>query len=94
MKTQKEKKVLIRLSPEEIRGIYKDYTFDLESLDYDDDQTKLLSSFQSLSQPDRIILALYAEFQSQRKVATLLNVSRTTVVKQLNKIRKQILENV
>lgn len=81
----------LKLTPEEIRGIYKDYDFDLTSMDYDDEQLKLLTNFQNLTQAERIIMALYAEFSSQRKTANLLNVSRTTVVKCLNNIRKKIL---
>lgn len=92
---KKEKKIKLNISPEEIRGIYKDYTFDLECMDYDDDQLKLLKSYtDNLTQPEKVILQLYAEFNSQRKVASLLNVSRTTIVKSLNQIRNKILSNL
>lgn len=87
------KKHTIKLTPEEIRCIYKDYQFDLDSLEYDDETLALFTSFNKLTEAEKIIMELYAEFSSQRKVADLLNVSRTTIVKSLNAIRKKILDN-
>lgn len=90
---QKKNKVTFKLTASEIRNIYKDYSFDTSDiLAYDDDTKELLEAYNNnLTQPEKVILQLYAEFQSQRKVASLLNVSRTTVVKELNIIRNKIL---
>jgi transcriptional regulator of aromatic amino acid metabolism len=92
-KNKKKNKITFKLSPSEIRNIYKDYTFDTSDiLNYDDTTKHLLDAYDNnLTQPEKVILQLYAEFQSQRKVASLLNVSRTTIVKELNIIRKKIL---
>lgn len=91
----KTQKIKFNISPAELREIYKDYEFDTNDiLNYDDETKSILESYNNnLTAPERIILQLYAEFQSQRKVAQLLNVSRTTIVKELNKIRNKILDN-
>lgn len=93
MKTPK-KTVTINISPEEIKGIFKDYSFEIENMDYDDKMVSIINAFNTLSDADKIILSLYAEFSSQRKVAKLLNVSRTSIVKCLTRIREQIFRNL
>ena len=59
----------------------------------DDEQLKLHLAVQQLSDPDKIILYLYAELQSYRKLAKVLNVSFTTAYKSLIQIRNKIKEN-
>lgn len=56
-----------------------------------DEYLKLLDNIKSLSEPDKIILYLYAELQSYRKVGKLLNVSFATIYKTINEIRNKIL---
>lgn len=48
--------------------------------------------FNRLSEIDRRVILLYAELQSQRKVAKLLGVSASTVNILIRRIRKEILE--
>ena len=93
-KTTKEKKVQLNISPQEIRNIFKDYEFDDENPEYDDDFLKLLDAFNSLSNTEKIILELYAEFSNQRKVGQLLNVSKTIIAKELRNIRGKIFEKL
>lgn len=91
-KVKKNQKIEFKITPSELRNIHKDFDFDLSNINYDDEQLSLFNKFKTkLTAPEKIILELYAEFQSQRKVASLLNVSRTTIVKELNKIRNKIL---
>lgn len=88
-------KVQFNITPSEIREIFKEYEFDTSDiLQYDDETKKILDSYDTnLTQAEKIILQLYAETQSQRKTASILNVSRTTIVKELNNIRQKILNN-
>lgn len=92
--TPKKKIVKFNISKSELKSIYQDYSFNTEDvLNYDDETKDILDKFKfNLTAPEQIILELYAEFHSQRKVAQLLNVSRTSIVKELNKIRKKIID--
>ena len=44
----------------------------------------------TLSEPDQIILALYAEKQSYSDTAKELGVSKTAVIKRITRIRKKL----
>lgn len=48
---------------------------------------EVLEKLDSLSDPDKITLGLYAENQSYQKVADILGVSKTAVIKRIKKIR-------
>ena len=95
MEKKNQKKVKFKISPAELREIYKDYEFDTSDvLTYDDETKSIIDKFnKNLTTPEKIIMKLYAEFHSARKVAQLLNVSNTTIGKELNKIRNKILMN-
>lgn len=81
----------IMITPQELRRIVEDFTFDEnDTLNYTDEQLEIFSKYNGLEQSDRIILALYAEYQSLRKVAKILGVSRTTITKQIKMIKNQI----
>lgn len=88
MKTKTD--IKFKLDKQQAKEIFADFTFDEDNMDYDDITLSYIHAYQQLDVADRMILALYAEFQSQRKTADVLGVSRTTVIKCLNKIRKQI----
>ena len=93
---KKKQKIKFKISPAELREIYQDYEFDTEDiLNYDDETKSILDKFNNnLTTPEKIIMKLYAEFHSARKVAQLLNVSNTTIGKCLKSIRSKILDNV
>ena len=95
MEKKNQKKVKFKISPAELREIYKDYEFDTSDvLTYDDETKSIIDRFNNnLTTPEKIIMKLYAEFHSARKVAQLLNVSNTTIGKELTKIRNKILMN-
>lgn len=96
--TRKEQKKneVFQLPKEQIREIYKEYAFDDvdELMEYDDLTLDYINAFKKLEIPERAILSLYAELKSQRKTADLLGVSRTTVIKELNKIKEKLNENL
>lgn len=94
---EKKKQITkFKISPKELRDIDKDYQFDTSDiLTYDDETKNILDKFNNnLTTPEKIIMKLYAEFHSARKVAQLLNVSNTTIGKCLKSIRSKILDNV
>ena len=80
----------IKITSKELKDIIKDYDFDIEDLDYDDEQIALFKAFSGISEGDRIILVLYSHFQSERKTASVLGVSRTSLRKCIAKIRNEI----
>ena len=96
MKKKKTDEIKFNISKSELKRIFNEYKFDEvdKELEYDDFMLKYINAYEKLNDVDKIIMALYAEFQSQRKVADLLKVSRTTVVKSLNNIREQINNNL
>lgn len=80
----------------ELKSIHKEYDFSEvdKYMEYDDKTLDYINAFNQLDTADKIIMELYAEFQSQRKVADILKVSRTTVIKELNRIREKINTNL
>ena len=51
---------------------------------------EVLLRLDTLSEPDQIILALYAEKQSYSDTAKELGVSKTAVIKRITRIRKKL----
>lgn len=92
MKKEKKIEEPFNISKSELKKVHKEYDFSEvdKYMDFDDVTLKYVNAFEQLEVADKIILELYAEFQSQRKVAELLKVSRTTVRKELDKIRNKI----
>ena len=88
------RKINIKITAKEVKDMYKDYEFNTsDPLNYDDETKQILDSYnQNLTQPEKIILQLYAETQSQSKTAKILNVNRKTIAKELNRIRTKILD--
>lgn len=82
----------IQLTPTQIRDIDNQfkYQFDLFADDIKTQQAKWALS--KLDVPDRIIFELYAEFQSSRKVGKILGVSHNIVLREVRRIRRQIIE--
>lgn len=68
-----------------------EYDFNTANTEYDDEMVELINKTNSLSTPDKIILLMYAELQSFRKLAEVLNVSFTTAYKSILEIRKKLL---
>lgn len=90
--TQKKEKepITIDIKPQELRNILEQYKPDM--LRDNEDLYKYKDALSQLEKSDQIIFSLYAELESERKVAELLGVSRSPIHKIITNIRKQILE--
>lgn len=80
------------LKTQNLKRLMTEYEIEQDPFSQDDQRQTILNAVRSLPDPDRIILFLYAELQSYRKLANLLNVSFTTAYKSVKEIRKKILE--
>lgn len=76
------------------KKIFEDYQPDNDIFSEEPEVVAKLKDviFNRLSEIDRRVILLYAELQSQRKVAKLLGVSASTVNILIRRIRKEILE--
>ena len=81
------------LSKNNLQRMMSEYDIDTSNDDLDDDTLNIINNVSNLPDPDKIILYLYAELQSYRKLAKILNVSFTTAYKSILNIRKKILDN-
>ena len=52
--------------------------------------TSVKKAISKLNDPDRIIFCLYMDLGGSRKVGKVLGVSRTTVLKEINRIKMEI----
>ena len=72
--------------------LVSEYTFDFGLFtDLDDRLLKISDKWESLSYPNKIIMMLYAEYGSLRKVAALFHISHTTLSKYIQEIRETLL---
>ena len=62
--------------------------------DYDDDVLMLKEAISSLSDSDRIIFVMYAEYGSLRKVGKQLGVSHSIIYKNIMRIKKEIYDYI
>lgn len=62
--------------------------------DYDDDMLLLKRALDNLSDADRIIFVLYAEYGSLRKVGKQLGVSHSIIYKNISRIKKEIYDYI
>lgn len=92
MPTQKKEKepITIDVKPQELRNIMAQFQPDM--LRDNEEFYKYKEAMQHLDKSDQIIFSLYAELESERKVAEILGVSRSPIHKIITKIRKQILD--
>lgn len=81
--------ITIEITKNELNNILEQFQPDM--LRDDERIFKYKKAMQSLEKSDQIIFSLYAEMESERKVAELLGVSRSPIHKILTKIKQQIL---
>lgn len=86
-------KTIFQHNKKDLMNLMNEYKFELDNLNYDDDFLQIVNSVNNLSDPDKIILYLYSELKSYRKLAKKLNVSFTTAYKAVHQIRNKILNN-
>lgn len=71
--------------------LLKDYYLDFSLFtDLDDRLLNIEDKWKHLKETDQIIIMLYAEYGSLRKVASLLGFSHSTVAKYLQEIRSKL----
>lgn len=83
----------INITPDELHSIMKDYAYDPDIFNYEDERSLAIKKALS-KQPeaDQIIWCLYMELSSSRKVGQLLGgISHSTILKEINRIRQNIL---
>ena len=81
----------IKITAEELRSICKEYEYDDDVMNDEDERIHRLKKAMSLlDRSDYIIICLYAHFQSERKVAECLGCSRTPISRILKEIRGKI----
>ena len=81
----------MELTQQNLKSLMNEYNIPNDMFNDTDEFQLLIKKINKLPIPDRIILYLYAETKSYRKLAKILNVSFATAYKSINKIRKQIL---
>lgn len=91
MPTQKQEKEqnTIGINATELRNIMSEYNPDMLCDSEEVYNYKL--ALDKLDKSDKIIFTLYAELQSERRVAELLGVSRSPIHKIIQRIKGQIL---
>ena len=78
----------------ELKKILEQWEPDYDVMRTEDDKshyTKVAMSM--LPDAERIIMALYLEYQASRKVGKLLGVSHSTILKEVRKIKEKIISN-
>lgn len=82
----------IDITGEELRNLLEDYRYDPEDIFTEESYRTILvkKAMQSLDVSERIILLLYTELQSERKVATKLNISRSTARKAILQAKNKV----
>ena len=81
------------MTKEEIKWILDTYRPNEDIFDEDSDRVRRLKFviYNCLNEIDRRVILLYAELQTQRKLAAELGVSASTVNKLLKEIKRKIL---
>lgn len=77
----------------EIKKIYNDYLYTEDNWDEENKVHFAKLALTQLSDADRIIWVLYTDLQSSRKVGKILGVSHNIVLREVHRIRAEILEH-
>lgn len=82
----------IDITPSELREIMKDYEYDPDIFNDEDERSLAVKeAMTKIPEADKIIMCLYLELGSSRKLGQLLGgVSHSTILKELTRIRKEI----
>lgn len=72
-----------------------EYAYNPDPMIEDSQKVRLAKmALAKLNEPDRIIWCLYMDKESSREVGKILGCSHSTVLKQLQKIKKDIMYNI
>ena len=81
----------LKISPEELRAIMKEYEYDDDVMNDEDERVrKVKRAMTKLKMAVRIIWVLYMELGASRKVGACLGVSHSTILKEVNRIKREI----
>lgn len=75
----------------DLKRLKQEYNFELDEFTED---RGLLLAFNELELTEQTILLLYAEHQSYRKVAKLLNISHQAIKNEIDNIRNKIKDRI
>jgi len=85
----------VNISGKELRAIMAEYAFDDDPMCEDSQKVRLAKmALAKLNEPDRIIWCLYMDKESSREVGKILGCSHSTVLKQLQKIKMEIMYHI
>jgi DNA-directed RNA polymerase specialized sigma subunit len=85
----------IKITGTELRAIMDEYKFNDDVMCDDSQKVRVAKmALQKISESDRIIYCLYLDQQSSRKVGKILGVSHSTILKQLQRIRQELLYQI
>lgn len=77
--------------PIDTKALLKEYAINNDIFSTESDRLKYTKeALWKLSETDRLLICLYAEIQSLRKLGELLGVSRTTAYLQIKQIKEKI----
>ena len=79
---------------QEYRKIQEEYAYDPDNMSKDDERVARIKKIidTKLSVVDKTIILLYVECQSYRDLGKMLNLSHTTIGREVKRIQKIILE--
>ncbi len=81
----------IGISPEELRAIIAEYDYNEDIMTDEDVRViKIKRALTKLPLPDKILFCLYMDLGASRKVGTVLGVSHSTILKEINRIKVEI----
>lgn len=86
----------IDITPDELHSIVKEYEYDPDIMNDEDERSLAIKyALTKLPEADKIIWCLYMELQSSRKLGVCLGgVSHSTILKEINRIRQDIIANL
>ena len=85
----------IRMRGSELGAILAEYAFDPDIMNNESRKVRLAKrGLEMLPDADRIIFCMYLDRGSSREVGKILGCSHCTVLKQLNRIKEEILEKI
>ena len=85
----------INITPKELRDIMDEYKFNPDPMVTDSQKVRIAKmALARINEPDRIIFCLALDKESSREVGKILGCSHSTVLKQLAKIRKDLMREV
>ena len=87
---------IIDITPDELHSIMKEYEYDPDIMNEEDERSlNIKIALSRLPEADKIIWCLYMELGSSRKLGQLLGgISHSTVLKEINRIKTDIMTNM